>query len=114
MALPMPRPRPGRRFAPKITTTIKRMTISSGNPRCPIVQLLPQIWNRRSAWIVPLFFGGLGGLVVVAQPPDVALRGQTGPVSTFSTGVNLVQVYATVTDRDGQPVTGLTAADFRV
>jgi Ca-activated chloride channel family protein len=75
------------------------------------VQLLPQIWNRRSAWIVPLFFGGLWGLVVVAQPP---LRGQSAPVSTFSTGVNLVQVYATVTDRDGQPVTGLTAADFRV
>ena len=25
-----------------------------------------------------------------------------------------MQVYATVTDRDGQPVTGLTAADFRV
>ena len=25
-----------------------------------------------------------------------------------------MQVYATVTDREGQPVTGLTAADFRV
>ena len=75
------------------------------------MQLLPQIWNRRSSWIVPLFFGGLGGLVVGAQPP---LPGQLAPASTFSTGINLVQVYATVTDRDGQPVTGLTAADFRV
>jgi Ca-activated chloride channel family protein len=42
------------------------------------------------------------------------LRGQSAPVSTFSTGINLVQVYATVTDREGLPVTGLTAADFHV
>jgi Ca-activated chloride channel family protein len=48
---------------------------------------------------------------VVAQPP---VLGQSAPVSTFSTGINLVEVYATVTSRDGQPVTGLTAADFRV
>src|SRR5206468_10707250 len=105
----MPRPRPGRRFAPKITKTIKRMTINSGNPRRPIVQLLPQIRNRRSLRIVPLFVGILGGVVPLAQP---ALRGQGAPVSppstlsTFSTGVNLVEVYATVTDRGGQPVTG--------
>ena len=69
------------------------------------MQLLPQIWNRRSARIVPLF---VGALVLLAQP---AIRGQ---IATFSSGVNLVEVYATVTDRDGQPITGLTAADFRV
>ena len=61
---------------------------------------LPQYWKWRSASIVPLFLGAF----LLAQP----LRGQ------FSSGVNLVEVYATVTDRDGQPVTGLTAADFQV
>jgi Ca-activated chloride channel homolog len=32
----------------------------------------------------------------------------------FSSGVNLVEVYATVTNRDGRPVTGLTAEAFEV
>ena len=32
----------------------------------------------------------------------------------FTSGVNLVEVYATVTDRLGQPVAGLTASDFRI
>jgi Ca-activated chloride channel homolog len=32
----------------------------------------------------------------------------------FTSGVNLVEVYATVTDRAGEPVPGLTAASFQV
>lgn len=32
----------------------------------------------------------------------------------FASGVSLVEVYATVVDREGQPVTGLAAADFQV
>jgi Ca-activated chloride channel homolog len=32
----------------------------------------------------------------------------------FTSSVNLVEVYATVTDRQGEPVTGLTADDFQV
>jgi Ca-activated chloride channel family protein len=32
----------------------------------------------------------------------------------FTSGVNLVEVYATVTDRAGEPVPGLTAANFQV
>jgi Ca-activated chloride channel family protein len=32
----------------------------------------------------------------------------------FTSGVNLVEVYASVVDRDGRPVTGLTREDFTV
>jgi Ca-activated chloride channel family protein len=32
----------------------------------------------------------------------------------FASGVNVVEVYASVTDANGEPVTGLTAADFDV
>jgi Ca-activated chloride channel family protein len=66
-----------------------------------MVQFLRHFWTWRSSSIVPLF---LGAFALLAQP----LQGQ------FSSGIDLVEVYATVTDRDGQPVTGLTAADFRV
>ena len=52
--------------------------------------------------IVPLF---VAGTLVAFEP---AAYGQ------FTSGVNLVEVYATVTDRQGEPVTGLTADDFRV
>lgn len=54
------------------------------------------------AAIVPLF---LGGLLAAAA---------TAPYAQFTSGVNLVEVYATVIDRQGEPVAGLTAADFRV
>lgn len=39
------------------------------------------------------------------------------PVSTqpqFTSGVSVVEVYATVTDTKGEPIRGLTAADFQV
>lgn len=36
------------------------------------------------------------------------------PYGQFTSGVNLVEVYATVTDRQGEPVAGLTAADFQI
>jgi Ca-activated chloride channel family protein len=54
------------------------------------------------AAIVPLFLSALAAYVAAE------------PYGQFTSGVNLVEVYATVTDRQGEPVTGLTAADFRV
>jgi Ca-activated chloride channel family protein len=37
-----------------------------------------------------------------------------GLAAQFTSGVNLVEVYAAVVDREGAPVTGLTRADFTV
>lgn len=59
------------------------------------------VWLLEAA-IVPLFLSAL-----------VAYAGAE-PYAQFTSGVNLVEVYATVTDRRGEPVAGLTAADFRI
>jgi hypothetical protein len=75
--------------------TIARMTSSSGIPKRPMMWLL-------EAAIVPLFLGV--SLAVIAAKP----------YAQFTSGVNLVEVYATVTDGRGEPVPGLTAADFSV
>jgi Ca-activated chloride channel homolog len=37
-----------------------------------------------------------------------------GQAPTFSSGVDQVEVYATVTDRAGEPVTGMAAVDFQL
>jgi Ca-activated chloride channel family protein len=50
--------------------------------------------------------GLVAAMVIGAAPSTV--RGQ------FSSGVNLVEVYASVTDRQGQPVKGLSREDFTV
>ena len=42
----------------------------------------------------------------------MALAGST--YAQFTSGVNLVEVYATVTDQRGAPLRNLTAADFRI
>jgi Ca-activated chloride channel homolog len=57
--------------------------------------MLQKLWGRGTAAIVPLFTA-------------------TALYAQFSSGVSLVEVYATVTDQRGQIVTGLTADDFRV
>jgi Ca-activated chloride channel homolog len=58
----------------------------------------PRNARRGTALIVPLFLAALSA----------------GVAAQFTSGVNLVEVYATVTDPQGQSITGLTAADFRV
>ena len=52
--------------------------------------------------IVPLFLGA--ALAFTAAKP----------YAQFTSGVNLVEVYATVTDARGEPIAGLRAADFAI
>lgn len=66
--------------------------------------LLLRVANGRVAAIVPLVIAALV-LFPAAQP---GLHGQ------FTSGVSLVEVYATVTDGAGRPIVGLGAADFQV
>src|SRR5579859_1944128 len=80
-------PSSGRRFAPKIRMTIMRMMISSGRPT------LPSMIRHSSTFTAVL------ALTV-------------GLAAQFRSGVNAVEVYAAVVDRNGAPVTGLTRADF--
>ncbi len=61
---------------------------------------LQQVVRRETLLIVPLILGAAGAVS--------AAYGQ------FTSGVSLVEVYATVTDRHGELVTGLTADDFHV
>jgi len=65
------------------------------------VKLL-QFARGKTIVIVPLIVAALG------LAPQAIVRAQ------FVSGVNLVEVYATVTDRRGAPIAGLTAADFQV
>lgn len=63
---------------------------------------LLQFARGKTIVIVPLIVAALG------LAPQAIVRAQ------FVSGVNLVEVYATVTDRRGAPIAGLTAADFQV
>jgi len=71
--------------------------------------------QRISAWAKPLRLLGsaltvsmLCGLVTGPANAAVSLRVEARPVS------DPIKAYVTVTDADGKPVTGLTAADFTV
>src|SRR4030095_13575003 len=101
MPLPMPRPISGRRCAPKIRMMIARMMMSSGIP------ILPSM-------VKPFADKGRRNLTTVALSAALLLGLAGAPAAQFSSGVNLVEVYAAVVDQGGNPVTGLTRADFTV
>src|SRR5215208_4692866 len=111
MPLPMPRPISGRRFAPKIRIMMKRMTTSSGTPRRPIIGAPWRVRRDRLDCITvdrrPLVPGAALALAILAVSSGV-------PARQFSSGVNLVEVYASVADSRGEPIAGLNQADFEL
>jgi len=123
IALPIPRPISGSRLAPKIRMTIARMTINSGNPIRVMGKLLTLLAGQKRAACRRRNHADctirrpsrgtihLVGLLIFTAIGADALRGAGWQ---FVSGVDLVEVYATVTDARGEPVTGLTAADFRL
>src|SRR4051794_23143571 len=117
----MPLPRPGRRFAPKITMMIARMIRSSGSPMRPMFRLLPDVFQRAgNRWRV----ASRGTAAILPLPPRLfiavilmclAIRTIPGlTAAQFASGVSVVEVYATVEDERGEAVSGLRAGDFLV
>ncbi len=56
----------------------------------------------------------LGLALLAGAVPAATPRAQEEAQARFSSGVQAVEVYATVTDGAGEPVTGLKAADFQL
>src|SRR5215203_1441719 len=124
MPLPIPRASSGRRLAPKISTRIVTMTTSSGIPR-PIVRLLsrpshgrrnPADRRRHSTTGSSAALCRLGRVLGCAGPAVLTFGAAAAGVQLpqFVTTVQVVEVYASVTDARGEPLTGLSQDQFVV
>jgi len=84
--------------------------LSTKGPACG--RYPPVVW----AAIIGVWLACASGAVLSARSAVSALSARAGaaPAQQFSSGVNVVEVYVTVADRDGHPVTGLTKQDFTV
>ena len=74
-------------------------------PRLPIDSFRRRLYHAGAAVLCVACVTGLAGS---------RTSGFQQPIAQFSTGVQLVEVYATVTDADGGLVTGLKREDFEV
>ena len=97
-------------FSPQLTARLleQASSIASHRKRAAVIHgttgMLSTISRRMFASAVAV---GLSALGVQAQSPD-----QARP--TFRSAVDLVSIQASVRDKHGRPLTGLTAADFEV
>src|SRR4029078_9028340 len=115
MPFPIPRPISGSRFAPKISMMIMRMMMSSGMPTRPNM-------------VAPFSYDGdeePSDLTTSGWRPRLAMCAMAAVLSSlaraplaegrqFASGVNVVEVYAAVVDKAGNPVQGLKREDFTV
>ncbi len=70
-------------------------------------------WRTAAVGAIALLAGAVGA--AARQAPPVPQPGQAQPpVARFTSGVQLVEVYATVTDDKGEPVRGLDRGAFQV
>ena len=74
-------------------------------PRLPIDSFRCRLYHAGAAILCVACVTGFGSPIA---------SGFQQPIAQFSTGVQLVEVYATVTDAEGAPVTGLSRDDFEV
>jgi Ca-activated chloride channel family protein len=81
------------------------MIRSSGMPRLPIDSFRRRLYHADAAilCVISVVLATICGIDAFQQP-----------LAQFSTGVQLVEVYATVTDANGGLVTGLGREDFEV
>src|SRR2546423_580328 len=103
----------GSRFAPKIRMMMKRMMISSGIPIRPSMAKPFRLGERTPDSITSLY-RRLSRPGVVALAVLGWMAAGSAILAQFTSGVNVVEVYAAVVDREGNPVTGLTREDFTV
>src|SRR5687767_9765426 len=120
MPRPTPRASSGRRLAPKISTRIVTMITTSGIPS-PIVRLLSRPSHarcdraNRPRHSTTGSAAGPSMLACVAFPAltlGAAISAMQLP--QFATTVQVVEVYASVTDARGEPLRGLSQDQFTV
>src|SRR5436309_517705 len=87
---------------------MSRMMISSGKPKVPNMAILPKLRPQRGRRV------GDPGLMRRGTGLIVPLFSAALATAQFTSGVSVIEVYATVTDAHGEAVAGLTAADFHV
>lgn len=70
-------------------------------------------WIQRGEWADCITLARVAARLTVVGLA-VALTGALPSARQFTSGVNLVEVYASVTDGRGAPISGLTQADFEL
>src|SRR5918993_1394207 len=109
--MPLPRPRPisGSRLAPKSSRMMIRMMMSSGIPRLPNMNA-PSVRGDSPDCTTPRWTTSLALAAAI-----LAIGLAAAPAARqFTSGVNVVEVYVSVTDSKGAPLRGLTREDFEL